>query len=95
MGFASLRGSIAGVAAAAAAGGRTLLRKVSSRLQGAPENRPERGSPGREAMRASLDGYLANGAKLRRRLRGKVAGRTAPLSQALQEELYDERGLPK
>ncbi len=95
MGFATLRGSIAGVAAAAAAGGRALLRKVSPRLQDAPENRPEPGLPGREAMRASLNGYLANGARLRRRLEGKAADRTAPLSQALQEELYDDRGLPK
>ena len=65
------------------------------RALGVLEERLEQEQPDREAIRASLDGYIANGARLRRRLAGKVAAGTVPLSQALQDELYDERGLPK
>lgn len=65
------------------------------RALGVLEERLEKEQPDRETIKASLDGYIANGARLRRRLAGKIAAGAAPLSQALQDELYDERGLPK
>ena len=75
--------------------GRGRKTAVVERALAALEERLEQEQPDREAIRASLDGYIARGAGLRRRLAGKVADRAAPLSQALQDELYDERGLPK
>ena len=65
------------------------------RALGALEARLEQERPDRARIRASLDGYIADGARLRRRLAGKIAAGTTPLSQALQDELYDELGLPK
>ena len=70
--------------------GRGRKAKTNERAPGALEERPDRA-----AIKASLDGYIADGARLRRRLAGKVADRAAPLPQALQDELYDEQGLPK
>ena len=74
-----------------------LGRKTAAieRALGALEERLEQERPDRDAIRASLDGYIADGARLRRRLAGKIAAGTAPLSQTLQDELYDEQGLPE
>ncbi len=49
----------------------------------------------RTAVGASLARYAKAAPRLRERLPYLVSGDGRPLSQALQEDLYDESGLPK
>ena len=57
------------------------------------EEHVERDRPDRAAIVAALDHYIADGPRLRERLAGRNGG-GPPLSLSLQQELYDERGLP-
>ena len=49
----------------------------------------------RAAVRASLTRYAEAAPRLRERLAHLEPGDGRPLSQVLQEDLYDERGLPR
>ncbi len=49
----------------------------------------------RAAIRASLERYASDGLRLRKRLAGLDPRDGRPLSQVLQDALYDERGLPR
>lgn len=59
------------------------------------EERVERDRPNRAAIRASLEQYARDGLRLRKRLAGLDRREGRPLSQVLQDALYDERGLPR
>lgn len=51
---------------------------------------------GSEGVAADIDRYIEDGVRLRERLRGKYGSDDdRPLSLLLQQELYDERGIPK
>ncbi len=68
---------------------------VIERALSALEERVARDRPDGAAIRASLERYAREGPQLRRRLAGLDPGDGRPLSQVLQEALYDERGLPR
>ena len=67
---------------------------VIERALDALENDAGRGDTDRAAVRASLARYAEAAPRLRERLAHLDAGDGRPLSQALQEDLYDESGLP-
>ncbi len=46
-------------------------------------------------IRASLKSYLLNGDRLRQEVLRLCPDSREPVSQTLQEELYDERGVPR
>ncbi len=68
---------------------------VIEQALGALEERVERDKPDRAAIQASLKRYAIEGPRLRERLARLDPGDGRPLSQVLQEVLYDERGLPR
>ena len=68
---------------------------VIERALSALEERVERDGPNRAAIRASLERYARDGLRLRKRLAGLDPRDGRPLSQVLQDALYDERGLPR
>ena len=68
---------------------------VIERALGALENEAGQGEADRAAVRASLARYAKAGPSLRERLAHLDPGDGRPLSQALQEDLYDDRGLPR
>ena len=51
--------------------------------------------PSQSEIRASLNRFLENGQKLREKILAQNSDLREPLSQVLQDELYDERGIPK
>lgn len=51
--------------------------------------------PDRAAIRAGLQKFAENAPRLRAQLSGGAAEDGRPLSLTLQEELYDDRGLPR
>ena len=75
--------------------GRGRKTAVIERALGALENEVEAAEPDRDAIRASLDGYARAGSRLGERLKHLDPGDGRPLSQLLQDALYDERGLPR
>lgn len=58
------------------------------------EERVAHDRPDRAAIKASLDRYIFEGSRLRKRLADRSDG-GPPLSLSLQQALYDERGLPE
>lgn len=68
---------------------------VIERALSALEERVARDRPSRAAIRASLEQYARDGLRLRTRLAGLDPRDGRPLSQVLQDALYDERGLPR
>lgn len=75
--------------------GRGRKTAVIERALDALENEAGRGQADRAAVRASLARYAKAGPRLRERLRHLGPGAGRPLSEALQDDLYDERGLPR
>ena len=75
--------------------GRGRKTAVIERALDAIEDEAGRGGVDRAAVRASLARYAKAGLRLRERLAHLDPGDGRPLSQALQEDLYDERGLPR
>lgn len=51
--------------------------------------------PSKAEIKASLGRYLKNGPRLRNAILRENPHLKEPLSQTLQDELYDERGIPK
>ena len=51
--------------------------------------------PSRSEIRASLNRFLENGQGLREEILKQSPDLEEPLSQSLQDELYDEQGIPK
>ena len=75
--------------------GRGRKTAVIERALDALENDAGRGDADRSAVRASLTRYAEAAPRLRERLAHLEPGDGRPLSQVLQEDLYDERGLPR
>ena len=46
-------------------------------------------------IKASIDRYIDSGVRLRTRLAKDFPSDSAPLSESLQQALYDQRGLPE
>ena len=51
--------------------------------------------PSRSEIRASLNRFMENGQRLREEILRQNPDLKEPLSQSLQDELYDEWGIPK
>ena len=51
--------------------------------------------PSRSEIRASLDQFLGNGPRLHEELLRQQPDLKEPLSETLQDDLYDELGIPK
>lgn len=68
---------------------------VIERAVGALEDQVDRREPDRAAIRTSLDRLAEAGDRYRERTGIPPTGDPKPLSQAWQEELYDDNGLPK
>lgn len=75
--------------------GRGRKTAVIERALTALELRVESDTPDRASIRASLERYAKDGPRLRARLGHLDPGDGRPLSQALQDSLYDDRGLPR
>ena len=75
--------------------GRGRKTAVIERALDALESEAGRGETNRVAVRASLARYAKAGPRLRERLARLDPGDGRPLSEALQDDLYDERGLPR
>ena len=74
--------------------GRGRKTAVIERAVDALEERVESAAPDRASIRASLERYAQRAPHLRRRMAHLDPGDGRPLSQVLQDGLYDERGLP-
>ena len=59
------------------------------------DERVERNASDRAAIRASLEGHAKRAPCLRARLAHLDPGDGRPLSQVLQDALYDDRGVPR
>lgn len=75
--------------------GRGRKTAVIERALTALETQAERAAPDRAAIRSSLERYAKEGPRLRARLAHLDSGDGRPLSQVLQESLYDDWGLPR
>lgn len=75
--------------------GRGRKTAVIERALTALEMRVESDTPDPASIRASLERYAKSGPDLRRRMAHLDPGDGRPLSQVLQDGLYDERGLPR
>lgn len=75
--------------------GRGRKTAVIERALGALENEAGTGEANRVAVRASLARYAESAPRLRERLGHLDRGDGRPLSEVLQDDLYDERGLPR
>ena len=83
------------LAARLALRGRGRKVTVIERALSALEERVARNKPDQAAIRASLQQYASQGPHLRERVASPVPGDGRPLSQVLQDTLYDGRGLPR
>ena len=75
--------------------GRGRKTAVIERALTALETQAERAAPDPAAIRSSLERYANDGPRLRARLAHLDPGDGRPLSQVLQDSLYDDRGLPR
>ena len=75
--------------------GRGRKVRVIETALNALEESAERIRPDRNAIRASLQRFAAGAPRLRDQFSHRTAKDGRPLSLTLQEELYDDRGLPK
>ena len=75
--------------------GRGRKTAVIERALTALETLEEGTAPNRAAIRSSLERYAKDGPRLRARLGHLDPGDGRPLSQVLQDFLYDDWGLPR
>ena len=77
--------------------GRGRKTAVIEQAPGALEEQVDKAIPDRAYIEASLERLAQAGDRFRERerLRGRAADQERPLSQVWQEELYDDRGMPK
>jgi hypothetical protein len=75
--------------------GRGRKTAVIERALTALELRVESDTPDRASIRASLERFAMSAPDLRRRMAHLDPGDGRPLSRTLQDDLYDERGLPR